>query len=75
MLNKQICAVAFAVVVGFVIHKTFKTKMFQIPDLPPLSPELQGWIDYVERYPTLEDDPRMKRALEILKQDQQDHPE
>lgn len=74
MTKRRFFVAIVAYIIGDAIGRYLRTKYLQ-PEVPRLSPQLQAWADYVEKYPTLEDDPKIKRALEVLEQDRQNHPE
>lgn len=66
MTKRHILMAAMGAAVGFVVARCFKPPSPVVMEAPEISPELQMWMQYVEKYPNLEDDPRVKRAIDLL---------
>ena len=69
MKTRIVLCVSAAVVGGtyFVTRHVLKDMdSLEIAPTPQLNPHLQEWLKYVEKYPHLEDDPKVKNAIELL---------
>jgi len=66
MNKRRFLIAATAAIVGVIVHRNLKTSTPTVLEPPELSPELQKWVDYVDEYPNLEDDPKIARAIEVL---------